>query len=188
MKKSISILLILISILSVVVYAEEINDISFELQNPLDRNIEIPSSLKSISAFLFNLKDTTFAVFIILVALLVMIFFLVQAACELLPFIGKTWKAWLMSISITLIISISGGLIKAAEVLYSIPGVFETIKNNSIMNFIFSVLLMIIIFIATLMFIQHLGKEKEITEIESSGRKVAKMRIKAEIENKYSDF
>jgi len=140
----------------------------------LSKEVIIPENLQILARIVFGLqkdRDIQLQNFIVLVALWIMLFAIIKATTNFMPFFETDWKSWVVSIVITLIISTTGTIISISAWLFGFGGFF---KNQSLLNLIF-----ILIILAVLSFgvFQLLNTALRMSRIEEAHRRGMKTSI-----------
>lgn len=109
----------------------------------LETELNLPPIVKEIADILFKLEGRPVATqnLIILIALWIILFLLIQAILEVMPFFGEGWKSWSASAIITALISITGAIQTGAIWIFDLKTTFAKLGNYGffflILNIIF---------------------------------------------------
>ena len=111
----------------------------------LEKDIIIPEDLQGIARVVFGLKageTIDFSVFIVLIALLVILFLIIREALTFAPIFGAGFKSWLGSLVLTLLVAISGAVKETSIFLFETGEFFKFVKGFSFLNIIFILILL----------------------------------------------
>ncbi len=111
-------LIISLLLISFVLAAEtEVNqtttkDFKTQTNTFLEKDITIPDNLQIFANVLFGLNNETLPIenMITLLGIWIILFLLIQAITEIIPFFGEGWKSWVAAAIITALISITGSI------------------------------------------------------------------------------
>lgn len=146
-------------------------------ESALSRQIDIPASWQNFFRFIFGVSGTiSFAVFIVLLALFVMVFILIQIVMEMMPFFGEGWPSWVGGFIACILISMSGGFYYTADFFFWVGNFFGMLEKWPIAKLIAAFAIVFVLFLGFLSVIGRIREKMELEEAGIKGEKVGKVR------------
>lgn len=134
--------------------------------------LEIPDELHVLARVVFGISDSDnvdISGLIILIVLWIVLFVILK---EISFSFLKDWKHIALAVIVTLIISVSRGLIFAYMSLSSFAGLIKFIGDNSVIELVFNLLLIAIVSIVAVYVIKYAKYKNKIEENNKSGRDI----------------
>ena len=141
------------------------------VNNALEKDIQIPESLKSVVAVVFGIKEGSIdaADFIILVCLWVMLLLLIHEAVSIAPIFEKQYLSWSVAVIITLLIAITGAIRTMADFFFGIGGFIKILSEWTILKLVFTLILVGILFYGASYLLGLLRRKATIESEEEKG-------------------
>lgn len=125
----------------------------------LEKDIQISEDWQGIARIVFGIKSgevIDFQSFIVLIALLVILFLIIHEVLTITPIFGEGVRPWIGGVVITLLISTTGA-IKESVVFFFGFGVF--FRDISLLNLLFTLVLLVLLAYGAFMLIKIIRHE-----------------------------
>ncbi len=149
----------------------------------LGKQIALPPGIDSLVKSVFKIQvNISLNYLIVLLALFIIFFLIIQRIALFVPLFHDA-KSWLFALIVTLLISITGSVKSAADFLFGFGGAFKALGEWAILQLIFIIVLLAIVFYAISIFLKYaLDKFKE-AAAEQAGYELATAGIRRDIRN-----
>lgn len=137
-----------VSPLSDITPEQSITTFQEKSNNILDKDLSIPVYLEKPLRIIFGIKETQtldLSQVILLSVLLIGFLFLLHLIVAILPFFEGTFKSWLATVIILLLIATTGALNQSANFLFSLMNFFDILSKWSILKILAAIILSTII-------------------------------------------
>lgn len=147
-------------------------------ENIIEREIQIPNQLQIPVRIIFGLKDKyviTIERFVVLCAIWMMFFFLIQGILKLTPFLNKGLQNIIGPIIITVIIAITGIINSIVIFFFSLGDTFEWLEALGPFQIFVALAIVALILFITHHILNIVEKKLIITKAEISGENIGTM-------------
>ena len=153
-------------------------------ENTLEKEIQIPNQLQIPVRIIFGLKDKdtiTIERFIVLCAIWMMFFFLIQGILKLTPFLNKGLQNILGSVIITIIIAITGTINNLVVFYFNLGKTFKWMEALGPFQIFIALAITALILLITHHILNIIEKKLLLTKAEISGENIGTMVTMAKI-------
>lgn len=190
MKKSLTILFLLLLATPLILAEENITDkaqeglsalkggLDLKTENILEREIQIPSSLQIPARILFGIKDTTTITIerlVVLLAIWIVLFTLIQGALTLTPFFKGEWLRPLASGVITILVAMTGSINSMTIFFFNLGDTFEWMSKLGPFQIFIGLAIAALIFFIGRKVTDIIEKKMLLSKAESSGESIGRL-------------
>lgn len=150
------------------------NDFASKSNAALEKEVKIPDNMQNVVKFIFGMKDKNpldLQHIVILIVLWVILFTLIRELMSFTPFF-EGWKSLLGGIIVTLLASISGGVLFAANFFFYIGNTIDFLQKNKLIQLSLNILILFIFVFGATILLRNLKKKMTIAENEREGFKI----------------